>query len=102
MSVGAPDVTKRTYPIRVLGRSITVQSTAEREDVEAVAGLVTERMEEARRRSRSTDVAEVAILTALNLAAEFLSLQKILNDERERLRLWADSMCGRLDEQVVG
>ncbi|MFN7950306.1 MAG: cell division protein ZapA [bacterium] len=94
-------VLKRAYPIRVLGRTLTIQSAAPRESVEAVTSLVIRTMEEIRNRSRSTDVAEIAILTALNLAADYVRVRDDLDEARGQVKEWADAMCDRLDAQLA-
>jgi len=90
-------LTKRTYPVRLLGRSLTIQTTASRDEVDTVAKLVAKRMEEIRVASRSTDAAEVAMLTALNLAADLLRVQATLEDERGLVKKWATEVCSRMD-----
>ena len=88
---------KRTYPVRLLGRSLAIQTTASRDEVDAVAKFVAQRMEEIRVASRSTDAAEVAMLTALNLASDLLRAQAILDDERGRVKKWAIDVCNEMD-----
>ncbi len=87
---------KRTYPIRVLGRTLAIQSSADQQHVDAVAGLVSERMGEIRDRFRSADLVEVAILAALNFADDYLRTQDRLEDERQRVSNWAEDMCKRV------
>lgn len=89
--------TKRTYPVRLLGRNLAIQTTAPRDEVDAVATFVAGRLEEVRVASRSTDLAEVAMLVALNLASDLLRTQATLADERSRLNRWAADLCTRLD-----
>lgn len=89
--------TKRTYPVRLLGRNLAIQTTAPRDEVDTVASFVAQRLEEVRLSSRSTDVAEVAILAALNLASDLLRVQAMLHDERSRLNRWATDVCARMD-----
>lgn len=88
---------KRTYPVRLLGRSISIQTTAPREEVETVTSFVASRLEEVRAGSRSTDLAEVAILAALNLASDLLRAQATLAEERARVTKWAAEVCTRMD-----
>ncbi len=95
------NVAKRAYPIRVLGRTLTIQSNAPRESVEAVTELVVRTMEEIRNRSRSTDVGEIAILAALNFAADYVRVRDDLDVAQGQVKQWADAMCGRLDAQMV-
>lgn len=91
---------KRTYPLKILGRPISVQSGSGEEHVETVADLVAERMTEIRDRARSADAVDVAILAALNLADDYLRARHQLSEERARVRDWAESMCKRVDEHV--
>lgn len=92
--------TKRTYPVRLLGRNLAIQTTAPREEVDAVATFVAKRLEEVRVASRSTDLAEVAMLVALNLASDLLRTQATLADERGRLNRWAVDLCTRMDARA--
>lgn len=89
--------TKRTYPVRLLGRNLAIQTAAPREEVDAVATFVAQRLEEVRVASRSTDLAELAMLVALNLASDLLRTQATLADERGRLNRWAADLCTRMD-----
>lgn len=88
---------KRTFPVRLLGRHLAIQTTAPREEVDTVASFVAKRLEEVRLASRSTDVAELAMLAAMNLASDLLRIQATLEDERSRLNRWATDLCARMD-----
>jgi len=94
------DPVKRTYPLKILGRPISIQSGSGDDHVETVASLVAERMTEIRDRARSADAVDVAILAALNLADDYLRAREQLSEERARVRDWAEGMCKRVDEHV--
>lgn len=89
--------TKRTFPIRILGRTLSIQSGSDSEYVEAVAALVNERMTQIRERSRSADLVEVAVLAALNLADEYLRAREDLALERAQMARWADHTSRRIE-----
>ena len=88
---------KRTFPIQILGRTLSIQSGSDSDYVEAVAELVNERMTQIRARSRSADLVEVAMLAALNLADEYLRAREDLALERVEVARWADEARRRIE-----
>lgn len=88
---------KRTYPIKILGRQIGIQSSANEDYVRRVAGLVADRVDRIREASQSADPVEVAVLAALNLADEYMRSteeMRALDDELGERTL---EMCRRID-----
>ncbi len=86
---------KRTYPIKVLGRRIGIQSGSDEKYVHRVAAFVNDRVEKVREASRSADPVEVTILAALNIADEYFRSQ----DEGEDLDRRLEELCRLVEEQ---
>ncbi|PSQ91952.1 MAG: cell division protein ZapA [Proteobacteria bacterium SW_6_67_9] len=71
---------KSTVPvtIRILDRDYQVACRAdEKEDLEAAAGIVDERMKEVRSRGSVIGTDRVAVMAALNMAHELLELREL-------------------------
>lgn len=62
--------------IELMGQPYTIRTSADKEQVLAAAALVRERLEEYRSATRSSIKLNVAILTALDLANDYLQLQE--------------------------
>jgi cell division protein ZapA len=63
---------ERLVEIKVFGQNYTVKSDAEEDYIQAIAQYVNEKMEEVLKKTRSVSTLNVAILTALNIADDFL------------------------------
>lgn len=88
---------KRTYPIRILGRQIGIQSTEDESYVRRVADLLNDRVDRIRTSSGSADPVEVAVLAALNLADEVVRTTEELRSLDDEVGERAAELCRRID-----
>ncbi|MDD2900738.1 MAG: cell division protein ZapA [Desulfuromonadaceae bacterium] len=74
---------KTTHVVRVLGREISVKSSAPPEQVQGVETYVNERLMEIGGALKSGDAQLVLTLALLNTAEEMLALQNLKETEQE-------------------
>jgi len=74
--------------VYIAGRSYTLSGETDSQRLHAIAGDVDRRMEEIMQRYPAMSLADAAILTAVNLSGENMTLQ----DEIERLNLSAQAL----------
>jgi len=67
---------KRTFTVTIMGNEITIVSRDGEEHVKKVASYVDGKMKEARDKSRAASTHSLALLTALNIADEYLKYQE--------------------------
>lgn len=65
-----------TITVEILGQSITLRSNTSREQLQTIARLVEEQMQEIRQALPSASAVEVAIMAAFNLAYEYLETKE--------------------------
>jgi cell division protein ZapA len=66
---------KKRFHIQILGQELSVVSDAGEEHVAKVVGYVTDKMTEIGKASSNVTMLNAAILTALNIADEFLRIK---------------------------
>ncbi len=72
--------------VEILGRSLTLTSAMLPEELQSVAHMVDEQLRELQRIFPTSSLADLAILTALNLACEYLDKKNNYNDLQETHR----------------
>jgi cell division protein ZapA (FtsZ GTPase activity inhibitor) len=92
-----------TEPIKVtlLGESFTLSTDLDREHLERVVELVEEKAGEVKSSLKSSTQLGVAIVTAINIASEFLKVQGSVDDLRGRISVKLaeiDEVLGKLDD----
>ena len=88
---------KRTYPIKILGRQIGIQSSEQEAYVRRVADLVNDRVDRVRTASGTADPVEVAVLAALNLADEVVRTSEELRSLDDEVAERTNELCRRID-----
>jgi len=84
--------------VRILDRGFTVGvEPAEKDSLMAAAAFLDARMREVRGNNRSAALERVAVLTALNLAAELLQAKKAGGSQDQALGRALGEMNGKLD-----
>lgn len=68
---------KECFHIRILGQELSVLSDSGEEHVAAVVKYVSDKVEEIEKSSNKYNTLSVAILTALNIADQLISLRKV-------------------------
>lgn len=68
---------KECFHIRILGQELSVLSDSGEEHVAAVVKYVSDKVEEIEKSSNKYNTLSVAILTALNMADQLISLRKV-------------------------
>jgi len=92
---------KPTVSVRIRGREFRIRSDEAEESLQRVAGYLDQTMEAVERRTGTVDSLDVALLTALNLAREVVSMREGRSPTAaalapERLRSLIDSVEGAL------
>ncbi len=67
---------KNKVTVEIYGESYAVKGDAEIEQIERVAALIDERMRRTARSNPRLSTTKIAVLTALNIADEFLRLEQ--------------------------
>lgn len=90
---------KRSVAVRILGHEYRIRTDGDEAEIARVAALVDQTMDRIRRRTGTVDTLDLAILGALNLANELLSLRAAARDgvPSERLRALVEGV-----EAVLG
>jgi cell division protein ZapA len=70
-------ILKECFHIRILGQELSVLSDSGEEHVAAVVKYVSDKVEEIEKSSNKYNTLSVAILTALNIADQLISLKKV-------------------------
>ena len=70
---------KKRFEVRILGQDLSVISDSGDEHVENVIRYVSEKVEEAGKAAGSKNALKIAILTALNIADEYLRMMGVEN-----------------------
>lgn len=76
-------MSKQTISVEIQGRQYRIRSDGDQQLVELAANMVDETMEKLRRRASVVDSLDVAVLAALNLANQFISVREVpqLNED---------------------
>lgn len=67
---------KKTHIVSIMGNELTIAGQDDEEHVKKVAELVNGKMKEAQEKSRAVSTQSLALLTAMNIADEFLKYQE--------------------------
>lgn len=89
---------KKKYLVKILEQELAVLSDSGDEHVERVVQLVREKVEQIKRASGSINPLIVAILAALNIADEYISMQVINEKIYHHIENRADSLLGLIKE----
>ena len=82
--------------VGILGQEYTIQTQADRAYVEKVGRYVDYKCQEARNSLRSSSLATITVLAALNIASDYLQLLK----EREILFRDVQNRCRVMNRQI--
>ena len=67
---------KRTIPVQILGQEYRIRSDADEDSIRRAAAMVDEIMARVRDRTGTVDTQSVAVLAALNIANQLLTLRE--------------------------
>jgi cell division protein ZapA len=76
---------KKSFDVRILGQELSVISDSGDEHVASVIKLVSDKAEEAQKAVGSRNALDIAILTALNIAEEYLQIVEKKEDKQNLL-----------------
>ena len=79
----ADDQRKTKSTVTIDGQQYTIVGYESEEHVEEVARMVDEKMKELRRQNSYLDTPKLAVLTAVNMGHEYLSLKEKMDDEKD-------------------
>jgi cell division protein ZapA len=88
---------KKEYEIRILGQELTVLSDSGDEHVDRVVKYVADKVEEIGRQSNRTNNLGVAILTALNIADEYMKIKGFKEDVCSQLETRSEKLIHLID-----
>ena len=88
---------KKRYEIRILGQELTVLSDSGDEHVAKVVKYVTDTVEEIGRSSSRTNNLSVAILTALNIADEYMKVKSFEENICSQLETRSEKLIHLID-----
>jgi len=82
--------------VKIFGQEFTIKGEDTPKYVEELAGFVDKKMREVASASSVITSHKVAILTAINIADELFRLQKVMNEQEEKIRKKVDEWAGIL------
>jgi len=88
--------------VRILGNTYSIQGDASPEYIHKLAGYVNDKMEEVSGSIADGNQAQVAILTALNIADEYFQLRELKTGLSGDLEQKTRTLISLLDEGLVG
>ncbi len=91
---------KRSVAVTIAGQRLTLKSDAEEAYVQALAGVVDEKMREVQRAAKAASRDAVAMLAALQLADELERERRGRAELRERVREKSRAIRDFLDREV--
>lgn len=86
------------FKVEIMGQRYTVQGPSEKEFAEEVAGLVDSRMREIDKKNENVVPLDIAVLTALNIASDYLQLREENSRLLEEVESRVSNMIEKLDE----
>jgi len=89
---------KKRFHIRILGQELSVSSDSGDEHVANVVKYVNDKVEEIGRSSNNYNILSVAILTALNIADEYIKVKGIEEDICSQLESRSEKLINLINE----
>jgi cell division protein ZapA len=83
---------KKRFDVRILGQELSVTSDSGDEHVASVIRFVSGKVEEAEKAAGSKNALNIAILTALNIADEYLQMVEAKEDGHNQLENRAEQI----------
>jgi cell division protein ZapA len=93
---------ERLFEIKVFGQTYTVKSDAEESHIQEVARYVNEKMDEILKKTRSVSTLNVAILTALNIADDFLREKEKRIAILREVEMKSKDLAEKIDTKIGG
>ncbi len=93
---------ERSIEIKVFGQTYTVKTDAEEDHIQEVARYVNEKMDEVVKKTRSVSTLNVAILTALNIADDFLKEKEIRTALLREIKMKSKDLAEKIDIKIGG
>ncbi|MEK6654638.1 MAG: cell division protein ZapA [Thermodesulfobacteriota bacterium] len=89
---------KKRYEVRILGQDLSVISDSGDEHVENVIRYVSEKVEEAGKAAGSKNALNIAILTALNIADEYLRMMGVKENSYSQLESRSEQLIHLIND----
>ena len=89
---------KKRYEVRILGQDLSVISDSGDEHVENVIRYVSEKVEEAGKAAGSKNALNLAILTALNIADEYLRMMGVKENSYSQLESRSEQLIHLIND----
>lgn len=86
---------KKTFDLTILNQKFTLKTESDEKRVKAVADYVNKKMHEIVSSNKATATANVAILTALNIADDLFSLKE---RRRTQTSQWMEKVKGLIEQ----
>jgi len=93
---------ERLSEIKVFGQTFTVKSDAEESHIQEVARYVNGKMDEILKKTKSVSTLNVAILTALNIADDFLREKEKRNAILREVEMKSKDLAEKIDIKIGG
>lgn len=93
---------ERSVEIKVFGQTYTVKTDAEEDHIQEVARYVNEKMDEVVKKTRSVSTLNVAILTALNVADDFLKEKERRTALLREIEMKSKDLAEKIDIKIGG
>jgi len=93
---------ERSVEIKVFGQTYTVKTEAEEDHIREVAKYVNEKMDEILKKTRSVSTLNVAILTALNIADDFLKEREKRMATLREIEVRTKDLAEKIDIKIGG
>src|SRR3990172_5628817 len=94
------DPVKRSLTVEVAGQKFTLKTDADEVYVKSLARFVSDKIDEAKKGARLVNTQSLAILAALNIADELLSMKRNEKDFRRRVREKSRTILDLLDKEA--
>ena len=89
---------KKSFHIRILGQELSVLSDSGDEHVANVVKYVSDKVEEMRKHSDQYNILSVAILTALNIADEYMKFRSVEENIYNQLERRSEKLISLINE----
>lgn len=91
---------KKSYDVKVFNQNFSVKSEADEQYVRQVASFVDQKIREIGEKSPSVSSLNVALLTAMNIADEFLKLNRDRESKNKKLAKQVKSLIEFVSSQL--
>ena len=91
---------KRSLTVEVAGQKFTLKTDADEVYVKSLARFVSDKIDEAKKGARLVNTQSLAILAALNIADELLTMKRNEKDFRRRVREKSRTILDLLDKEA--